>query len=76
LRRLGLILVGLGTFQFAVGPFSAHPKYPTWIGAMMAWGVALTWFTTPGMPPWLKYVTGEYRNGGKNRDQPDSTNRY
>lgn len=64
LRRLGLILVGLGTVQYAMSPFGEVPKYPSWISVMLAWGVALTWFTTPGMPPWLKYITGEYRKGG------------
>lgn len=59
LRRLGLIMVGLGTFQLVLAPFGEHPKFPSWIGVMLAWGVALTWFTTPKMPPWWKYVTGE-----------------
>ena len=66
LRRLGFILVGSGTLQLALAPFGEHPKFPSWIGVMMAWGVALTWFTTPNMPPWWKFITGEYRTGRKN----------
>lgn len=67
-RRLGLILAGIATVQFAVGPFALVPKFPSWLVVELAWGVALTWFTTPGMPPWLKYVTGEYKKGGKKND--------
>lgn len=63
-RRLGLVLVGLGAVQIALAPFSDQPSYPSWIGVLVAWGIALTWLTTPNMPPWWKHITGEVKQEG------------
>lgn len=60
-RRIGLVLTGLGCIYLLMGPFTDRPIFPTWIGTMMAWGIAFTWFSTPAMPPWWKYITGEFR---------------
>lgn len=60
-RRLGLILAGTGAFTMLVSPLSLSPVYPSWIGSMIAWGMATAWVTTPNMPPWHKYISGEFR---------------
>lgn len=58
-RRIGLILSGASAVTLLLSPFSDTPKYPSWTGAMLFWGIALTWLTTPNMPPWDKYVFGK-----------------
>lgn len=59
-RRLGLILVGAASLIYFMAPLtnSPHP-FPTWKLALLAWGMALTWVTTPNMPPWWKYISRE-----------------
>lgn len=66
-RRLGLVLVGLGAVQIVLSPFSDRPLYPSWIAVLIAWGIALTWLTTPNMPPWWKHITGADKH---TEDQP------
>ena len=61
-RRLGLIMAGAGAVMLMATPFGETPAYPTWRVVVLVWGMALTWLTTPNMPPWWHYVTGEYRN--------------
>lgn len=58
-RRIGLTLVGVCAAALAFAPFQAIPEFPTWKGILLAWGFALSWISTPGMPPWWKYVSGE-----------------
>lgn len=65
-RRIGLVLTGIGCVYLLMAPFSDQPMFPTWIGSMLSWGVALTWISTPSMPPWWKYITGEFRNRNGN----------
>lgn len=66
-RRFGLILSGVGAVYLLAGPFSEEAVFPSWIAAMFAWGVALTWVTTPQLPPWWKYITGEYKQKDVNK---------
>lgn len=68
-RRLGLILTAVGCIYLLLGPFSEDVIFPGWIGGMIAWGVTLTWVTTPNMVPWWKFITGEYRTR-KNESKP------
>lgn len=66
-RRVGLILTGVAAFAFVGSVFSAPLEAISWKAVLLMWGLALTWFTTPGMPPWWKYITGESkesRGGG------------
>jgi hypothetical protein len=35
--------------------------YPSWREVMIRWGFALVWITTPHMPPWWRYVSGQYK---------------
>jgi uncharacterized membrane protein len=59
-RRLGLILACAGALSLALVPiFSAD--WPTWRDMAFYWGIALTWITTPHMPPWARYITGHFR---------------
>lgn len=57
-RRMGLALCGAAAAGFVAGPVTEHALYPTWMGCAMLWGLALAWITSPNMPPWWTYVTG------------------
>lgn len=57
-RRLGLLLVSVAMIIFITAYFTVAAPY--WKAIMTLaglWGFALTWITTPGMPPWNKYIT-------------------
>lgn len=59
-RRLGMILVASGALALAVAPLLNYSNsFPTWRGCCLYWGFALAWLTTPNMPPWWKYISGE-----------------
>lgn len=61
-RRLGMILVGMASVSLAAAPVMGYSaSFPSWRGVLLYWGVALTWLTTPHMPPWWKYINGDYR---------------
>lgn len=70
-RRLGLIMAGAGAVMLMTTPFGEAPSYPTWRAVILVWGLALTWLTTPNMPPWWLYVTGQYRNQPPRRGEGD-----
>lgn len=57
-RRLFLSMAGTAGISFMFAPFGGG-EFPTWRGLILAWGVAGTWLTTPGMPPWADYVFGK-----------------
>lgn len=59
LRKIGLILAGMGAVTILTAPFSTGAFYPTWRGLVLIWGFSLTWLTTPEMPPWWDYITGK-----------------
>jgi len=62
IRRLGLILTGASSVVLVVAPIIDETyAWPTWRFVALSWGFALTWLTTPGMPPWHKYISGEYK---------------
>lgn len=65
-RRAGLILVGAACIGIVLAPWIGggsvtQPDWPAWREVMFRVGVALTWLTTPMMPPWHHYISGEYR---------------
>lgn len=61
-RRLGMILVASGALALAVAPLLGYSNsFPTWRGSCIYWGFALSWLTTPNMPPWWKYISGEWK---------------
>lgn len=59
LRRLALTMTGATAVAYLYAPFGAYSMYPTWLAAIAWWGFFLTWLTTPGMPPWHKYIFGD-----------------
>jgi hypothetical protein len=60
MRRLGLVMAGAGALTLALVPWFTG-DWPTWKETTFYVGVALTWLTTPHMPPWSRYITGQYR---------------
>lgn len=56
-RRLGLVLIGVACVVLVVRPLYGFAAPSAW-EALLYWGQALTWITTPNMPPWHKYIVG------------------
>lgn len=57
-RRLGLLLVSVSMILIIASYFTVAAPY--WNAIMQLTGLlgfALTWLTTPGMPPWWKYIS-------------------
>jgi hypothetical protein len=61
LRKLGFIVAGTASVAFLTQPFTLGARFPSWSAVMLAWGVAASWFTTPNMVPWWRYISGEFR---------------
>lgn len=59
IRRFGLVLCGTAAFTILAKPLFPPVDFPSWFEVMLRWGFALTWFTTPNMPPWHKFISGE-----------------
>lgn len=67
-RRAGLIMVGAASIGIGIEPvtilaFKGMPMedFPSWKEVMIRAGFALTWITTPHMPPWWRYISGEFK---------------
>lgn len=66
-RRVGLIMCGAAAIGLLVEPLLVWAQgipmvdFPSWREVMMRWGFALVWITTPHMPPWWRYVSGQYK---------------
>lgn len=62
-RRAGLIAVGTASFTTIVYPWLTDSQiwFPPWRSVLLHWGVAITWMTTPMMPPWHHYISGEFK---------------
>ena len=57
-RRIGLLLVTVSMLMIIASYFSISAPYWNQIVRITGlWGFALTWLTTPGMPPWWKYIS-------------------
>lgn len=57
-RRVGLGLVSVSMVMFIASYFTVSAPY--WANVRQLFGLygfLLTWMTTPGMPPWWKYVS-------------------
>ncbi len=59
-RRMGFAIAGSVSLMYLFGPI--WDQYPSWRSTLMAWGVAMVWLTTPDMPPWWKWWTGEWKD--------------
>ncbi len=64
-RRIGLLFVTTAMMMFIASYFTVATKYWWLILKLLTlWGFCLTWMTTPGMPPWWKYVArNDYKLG-------------
>ncbi len=60
-RRLGLVIAAAGAVMYMFSPWTEGGEPVPWRAVAVAYGVALTWLTTPVLPPWWAYITGEYR---------------
>lgn len=57
-RRIGLMLVTVSMVMVIASYFTLATPYWYQVQRFTGlWGLALTWFTTPGMPPWWKYIS-------------------
>lgn len=61
LRKIGLVMAGAGAVMMMSTPFLDDPRFPGWRIVLILWGFAFTWITTPNMPPWTYYITGQFR---------------
>ena len=66
-RRVGLIMCGASAIGLMVEPVLVWAQgipmvdFPSWREVMMRLGFALVWITTPHMPPWWRYISGQYK---------------
>lgn len=61
IRRIGFLLAGVAAVGYIFLQLEGKPQFPPWKSVMLQWGVALAWLTTPGMPPWHRYISGDFR---------------
>lgn len=57
-RRMGLLLVSVSMTMHIASYFTVASEH--WYDILRItglWGFALTWITTPGMPPWWKWIS-------------------
>lgn len=57
-RRVGLLMVIVSMVMLIASYFTISAPY--WSQSVRftgLWGLALSWLTTPGMPPWWKYIS-------------------
>jgi len=72
-RRTGLGLVSVAMIMIIAAPFSdSTPHWSDIVRLLALWGIAMTWVTTPGMPPWWRFVSRyESNNAGSGRRVDD-----
>lgn len=58
-RRAGLSIVAGASAIAILGPLAGLSAFPTWETVALYWGFALTWLTTPEMPPWWRWISGQ-----------------
>lgn len=57
-RRMGFILTGISCLGMAIAPImSDTTAFPSWKSVVLVYGLSLVWLTTPGQPPWWKYIS-------------------
>lgn len=61
-RRAGLSVTAGASAALLAAPLAGASM--SWGTAALIWGFALTWLTTPEMPPWWRWISG--------RDQVDA----
>ena len=55
-RRVGLAVSAGASAALLAAPLAG--AYMSCGTAALIWGFALTWLTTPGMPPWWRWISG------------------
>lgn len=60
-RRMGFLIIGIGSITLVGLPFMASPRFPSWTGVLVMWGLSMNWLTTPNAVPWDWYLAGKYR---------------
>jgi hypothetical protein len=55
------MLAGVSSIAAILGPFSDVPLFPNWRSVLLSWGFAISWLTSPNMPPWWNTITGTHR---------------
>lgn len=61
LRRLGFVSTGTAAVTYLTVPLAYVPLWPSWRAGLLQWGVALAWLSSPGLPPWKRYITGKFK---------------
>lgn len=56
-RRAGLSVVAAASIALMLVPLWGIEHFPSWKELALYVGIALTWLTTPAMPPWWNYIT-------------------
>lgn len=57
-RRVGLLFVSVSMVMTIAAYFTVATEHWSSILKITGlWGFALTWITTPGMPPWWKWIS-------------------
>lgn len=55
-RRAGLSIIAGASAVLMIAPFAGASL--SWGTVALCWGFALTWLTTPEMPPWWRWISG------------------
>lgn len=63
IRRAGFFFSAIYAILRLAMPFveAGREVGTTWVTCIGVWGWAWVWLTTPGMPPWHMFITGEHR---------------
>lgn len=57
-RRIGLLFVSVSMVMMIASYFTVATPYWNQVMRILGlWGFALTWVTTPGMPPWWRWIS-------------------
>lgn len=60
LHRISYLLAGVAAVGYLFLELEGHPQYPPWKSVMLQWGIALNWLSAPGLPPWHRYMSGDF----------------
>lgn len=67
-RRIAFLLAVVASVRFTSRWLSRPGDYPDWGVIVGLWAWAGILFTTPGMPPWWKYIHGEAKAERRRKD--------
>lgn len=61
-RRAGLVFAGAGAFAVLANHFPVWGNPVEWNETLLYTGFAMSWLTTPNMPPWWRWISGHLHN--------------